>query len=60
MMKEAVLMRELRNVRHELEWLLWCEQRCNPDWRFTPMRYSKRRARLVRTYWALEGLQARK
>ena len=56
-MTKAAIKRELRNVKVELDWLLWREQQYNPDWRFTPQPYSKRRARLVRTFWALKALQ---
>lgn len=56
-MTKAAVKRKLRNVRVELDWLLWREQQHNPDWRFRSQPYSKRRARLVRTFWALKALQ---
>lgn len=56
MIKNTYLLHELRRVKDELEWLVWCEQRRNPDWRFTPTRYSKRRARLIKTYWTLKAI----
>lgn len=56
-MTKTAIKRELRNVKVELDWLLWREQQHNPDWRFTSQPYSKRRARLVRTFWALKALQ---
>lgn len=56
-MTKTAIKRELRNVRVELDWLLWREQQHNPDWHFTSQPYSKRRARLVRTFWALKALQ---
>ena len=56
-MTKAAVKRELRNVRVELDWLLWREQQHNPDWRFRSQPFSKRRARLVRTFWALKALQ---
>ena len=46
--------RELHNIQAELDWLLWCERKNNPDWCFRSTPYSKRRRRLVRTYWALQ------
>ena len=56
-MTKAAIKRELRNTKYELAWLLWREQQRNPDWRFTCTPYSKRRARLVKTYWALKAMQ---
>jgi hypothetical protein len=56
-MTKAVIRRELNNVKCELEWLAWCEKSRNPEWRFTSIPYSKRRARLVRTWWALKAMQ---
>ena len=58
-MNKTAIRRELRNIRYELEWLSRREEEYNPDWRFKPTPYSKRRARLVKTYWALKALQAR-
>ena len=58
MMKTAIR-HEMRNIRNELDWLLWREQQHNPDWRFRSAPYSKRRTRLIRTYWALKALQAK-
>lgn len=55
-MTKTAIKRELRNIRTELEWLAWCEKVNNPEWRFMPQPYSKRRARLVKTYWALKRL----
>ena len=52
-MTKKAIAQEMRNIKSELDWLLWREQRHNPDWRFHPTPYSKRRARLVKTYWAL-------
>lgn len=59
-MTKTEIAHELRNVRRELDWLLWCEALHNPDYRFRSSRYSKRRVRLVRTFWALKGLQQRR
>ena len=56
-MTKTAIRRELRNVKTKLDWLLWREQQHNPDWRFRSQPYSKRRARLVRTFWALKALQ---
>ena len=58
-MTKSVIARELRNIRYELDWLARHEEEYNPDWRFNSTPYSKRRARLVKTYWALIRLQAR-
>lgn len=58
-MKKTAIRRELHNIKVELEWLLWCERSYNPDWRFTSQPYSKRRARLVKSYWALKAMLAR-
>ena len=58
-MTKTEIRRELHNVRIELDWLSWREQMCNPDWRFTSRPYSKRRARLVKTWWALKAMQAK-
>ena len=58
-MTKTAIKRELHNVRTELEWLLWREQTHNPDWRFRSQPYSKRHARLVRTFWALKALQSK-
>ena len=55
-MTKIAIKRELHNIRCELDWLIWCEKVRNPEWRFMSQPYSKRRARLVRTYWALKGL----
>jgi hypothetical protein len=55
-MTKTAIRCELRNVKTELDWLLWCEQVHNPDWRFRSQPFSKRRARLVKTYWALKAL----
>ena len=57
-MTKAAIKRELRSTKYELAWLLWREQQRNPDCRFTCKPYSKRRTRLVRTYWALKAMQA--
>ena len=56
-MTKAAIRRELNNVKCELEWQAWCEKSRNPEWRFTSIPYSKRRARLVRTWWALKAMQ---
>ena len=56
---KTAIKRELRNVRTEQEWLMWCEQAHDPDWRFRSQPYSKRRARVVKTWWALKAVQAR-
>jgi len=53
-MTSSAARRELRNVLIMLEWLKSCEEEHNSDWRFTSAPYSKRRARLVRMYWALK------
>ena len=58
-MTKSAIRRELRNIRYELNWLARREEEYNPDWRFKPTPYSKHRARLVKTYWALIRLQAR-
>ena len=55
-MTKPALKRELRNVKYELDWLLWREQQRNPDWRFMSTPYSKRRTRLVKTFWALKAM----
>ena len=55
-MTKTAIKRELHNIRCELDWLIWCEKNRNPEWRFMSQPYSKRRARLVRTYWALKKL----
>ncbi len=55
-MTKTILKRELRSVKSELDWLLRREQQHNPDWRFHPAPYSKRRARLVKMYWALKAM----
>ena len=56
MMKTALLY-ELCSIRDELAWLQKQEENHNPDWRFSPTPYSKRRARLIKTYWALKAMQ---
>ena len=56
-MTKTVIKRDLHNIKVELEWLAVCEKAHNPDWRFMAGPYSKRRARLVRTYWALKAMQ---
>ena len=56
-MTKTAIKLELRNVKTELDWLLWREQAHDPDWRFRSQPFSKRRARLVKTYWALKALQ---
>lgn len=56
-MTKSAIARELRNIRTELGLLLWCEKVHNPEWRFMSQPYSKRRARLVKTWWALKALQ---
>ena len=56
-MSKKTIAREIRNIRYELDWLLWCERKDNPDWRFRSTPYSKRRRRLIKTYWALKTLQ---
>ena len=55
-MTKSAIKREMHNVRYELEWLAYCERVHDPEWRFRSQPYSKRRARLVKTYWALKGL----
>lgn len=57
-MTKTAIRRELRNVRHELDWLSCREPAHNPDWRFRSALFSKRHVRLVKTYWALKALQA--
>ena len=54
-MTKKAIAQEIRNIKNELDWLLWCEQQHNPDWRFRSAPYSKRRARLVKTCWALKS-----
>ena len=49
--KRALL---LHSVRHELSRLHRLEIIYNPNWRFWSAPYSKRRARLVRMFWALK------
>ena len=56
-MTKTAIKRNLHNIRVELEWLAACEKAHNPNWRFLSSPYSKRRARLVKTYWALKVLQ---
>lgn len=56
MMEQTAIKRELRMIKYELDWLLWREQQQNPDWRFSPTPYSKHRARLIKTYWALKAM----
>ena len=56
-MTKTALRQEIQRIRHELDWLLERERMYNPNWRFMATPYSKRRARLVRTYWALKALQ---
>ena len=58
-MTKKMIALEIRNIQYELDWLLWCERKNNPDWRFRSAPYSKRRTRLVKTYWALKAMQAR-
>ena len=53
-MTKTAITRELRNIRYELERLSRREKEYNPDWRFMPTPYGKRRTRLVKTYWALK------
>ena len=55
-MTKAVIKCELHNIRVELEWLAWCERSRNPEWCFMSLPYSKRRTRLVKTWWALKRL----
>ena len=57
-MTKKAIAQEIRNIKSELDWLLWREQQRNPDWRFRSARFSKRHVRLVKTYWALKALQA--
>ena len=56
-MTKAAIRRELHNVKCELEWLVWCEKVHDPEWRIMSTSYSKRRARLVKTWWALKAMQ---
>ena len=56
-MTKTAIMRELCNIRNELDWLSWREQQHNPDWCFRSVPYSKHRARLVKSYWGLQSLQ---
>lgn len=56
-MTKTALLYELRSIRAELAWLQKREEDYNPDWRFSPTPYSNRRARLVKTYWALKAMQ---
>ena len=56
-MTKTALRQEIQRIRHELDWLLERERMYNPNWRFMATPYSKRRARLVKTYWALKALQ---
>ena len=58
-MTKKMIALEIRNIQYELDWLLWCERKNNPDWRFRSSPYSKHRTRLVKTYWALKAMQAR-
>ena len=58
-MTKKMIALEIRNIQYELDWLLWCERKNNPDWRFRSFPYSKRRRRLVKTYWALKTMQAK-
>ena len=55
-MTKSTIRHELRNIRYELKWLARREEEYDPDWRFKPTPYSKRRTRLVKTYWALKLL----
>ena len=59
-MTKSAINRELRNVNIELDWLHYCEKRHNPDWQFCSAPYSKRRTRLVKTYWALQTMKKAK
>lgn len=38
-MSKKIIAREIRNIRYELDWLLWCERKDNPDWRFRSTPY---------------------
>ena len=46
-MTKTAIKRELRNVKVELDWLLWREQQHNPDGCFRVQPYSKRRTSTV-------------
>ncbi|MCR4885986.1 MAG: hypothetical protein K5919_03630 [Clostridiales bacterium] len=48
-MTKKMIALEIRNIQYELDWLLWCERKNNPDWRFRSSPYSRRRRRLVKT-----------
>lgn len=58
-MTKTAIKRALHNIKVELEWLVAEEKAHNPNWSFMSKPYSKRRARLVRTYWALKAMQER-
>ena len=56
-MTKIAIRRGLHNIKCELEWLAWCEKAHNPEWRFRSQPYSKRRTRLVKTWWALQKMK---
>ena len=38
-MTKKMIALEIRNIQYELDWLLWCERKNNPDWRFRSSPY---------------------
>lgn len=51
---------EKRRIFTTLEALRWCEQAYRPQDAFSGHNTSKRRARLLRTYWALCHMEQRR
>lgn len=55
MTKTAIKM-AIRDTKKELAYCHGMEEIYSPEWRFRSVPYSKRRARLVKTYWALHAM----
>ena len=56
-MTETAIKHELSNIRYGLEYLTFCERIYDPDFNFILKPYSKRRTRLIKTYWTLKAMQ---
>lgn len=55
-MTKTAIKKAMRETKSELKYLHGMEELYNPDWRFTATQCSKRRSRLLKTFWALHAM----
>ena len=55
-MTKTAIKKAMRETKSKLQYLHGMEELYNPDWRFTATQCSKRRKRLLKTFWAYHAM----